>query len=411
MASHVRKINGNAAERRVQIKFSRPDLLWIGKVTDPVTHDVYDVPLQGCGVALVGPTILDMLHRRERTVMVDGEETLEGFWSVRVQASLFPTKAQRETLRQKPRNLAGGPTKLFLDHPFLARFASGGAADTTVPSQEGFVRVRKLTTITIGEYAFRLAARAFGSPAAARSRFARVARDCWEADLRNSARIWEIVSSHPGPAIAEDAVLAALRPAMSVSQDVERMVMREAFRLLGIDPDLDIGSPRGRPTKAPGDEGDIISVKLVDQGDDRIAVGSFKKAYRGIEVGTPLSAVPDSRLVAILGALRLEGLADDADMLEAYLDAASPSWRDEAAGEAVGEAPGIASFDPWEVLGIAKGASMADVKRAKNAMMKLVHLETNLSEDGTWRPGSLLATLVNDAYVRIKSEMGGSAHE
>ena len=406
MASHIRKINGNSGERREQIKFTRSDLLWVGRATDPVTHDIYDLPLQiGDGV-LVGPTILDMLHRIERNTINDGDEQLVGFWSVRAAVTLFPSRAERTKAKQKAKNL-GRHSKSRVDHPFVPKLASGGSHDNMAQAIEGFVRVRKLTTVSIGEYAYRLAAKAFGSVAAARSRFCRVGRERWEADLSNSVKIWQIVINNPEGQTIEDEELFSLRPSLSVSQDVERIVTREAFIILGIDPDLDISSPRGRPKKAPGDEGEIISLKLVEQDNDLIAVGSFKTAYRGIEAGTLLSAVPDLKLVAILGALRLEGLETDADLLEAYLDAASPCWRDEAAEQAVGgDATSTPSFDPFEVLGISKGATMEEVKKAKNNMMKLVHPDVNMSIDGTWRPSSIYATLINDAYNQIKSERG-----
>ena len=394
MATHARKVLGNSTESRIQIKFTRPDLLWIGSAANPYKKELIDLPIEIDQNFFVGPTILDMLQRTTRIVKINDEVIEVADWRVRNTATLFPNP--KKVKQRKPRKIVTS-FKKRTDHPFHQHLASGGSLDKTNDSFGGFVPINKITTITIGEYAFRLAVEAYHTPTDAYQRFVDVAKACWQADVQNSYELWKLVLSYKTNIVDETPDIATLRPRLSISQEVERIVMREVFQIFSINPDLNITRPAGRP--AAGTEGKVIVLTLSGENIE----GKFKADYLTIKKGTPFSTVPIFRLIEVLGYFRQEqALSADADLLEAYLDAADSDWRDTAIHT---EEP--SSHDPYEVLGVAPDATMEQIIKAKRAMMKIVHPDVNKSTNSEWRPSSLFSMLVNDAFNKIKTEREG----
>lgn len=407
MATHARKIVSNTADSRVQFKFERADLLWIGETTHPKTAETYTLPLVITDGAVVGPTILDMLHRQVRTSRDDKDdgEVEVGYWCIRDPRTVFPAPTEQRQRRGKPRNI-GDRKKFWLDHPFRTDLTSGGWPDRSVSAPDGFLRVRKFTTITIAEYACRLAAHAFGGSDAAADRFIRAGKACWEADLVNSNHLWQIVRGHPDRWVLETPEIEALRPRLSISQEVERIVTRDAFMALGMDPDMDLSRRPGGRRAPVGEDGNIISLKLVDDGET--VIGKFKAEYQSIAADTPLSDVPMDTLVGILGSFRLDGFDADADLLEAFLDATAPDWREAAAANAAApEADGPGNADPFEILGVPRTATLEEVRKAKLALLKRLHPDSDVSKESSWRPSSFFAAMINDAYSKIEAERKG----
>jgi hypothetical protein len=127
--------------------------------------------------------------------------------------------------------------------------------------------------------------------------------------------------------LIEDASVIWLRPVSSVSQEVERLIMRQACSWLGVDPDSDCRRGRGRPQSA-GEEGEFIFVAVNDRNE---VTGKLRKDFAGVQAGTDLADLGLVRLIELLGALRTQGFNVDAEYLEAYLDAAAPDWRTQGA--------------------------------------------------------------------------------
>ena len=125
--------------------------------------------------------------------------------------------------------------------------------------------------------------------------------------------------------------------------------------------------------------------------------GHLRRAYGGWPAATVLTDIALPRLVELLGLLRTERPGTDADMLEAYLDAAQPAWREPAADE-LAFAAGGAAFDPWEVLGIPRDASRDNVVAAYRRLMMKVHPDT-----GGLPPW--ISRAVSDAYRVLKDAM------
>lgn len=98
----------------------------------------------------------------------------------------------------------------------------------------------------------------------------------------------------------------------------------------------------------------------------------------GPHAGRPLDALS----VPVVAALRQACLTGDpagARLLEAYLDRRAPGWREHAQADGDPRAGGAAKpgamteEEAYEVLGLLRGASAEEVRRAHRALMKRLH--------------------------------------
>ena len=427
MASHSRHVLSRPGEVRAQIKFQRTDLLWQHEgilrspyavemrawakaqdiPADLVVIEVPRLPLVTPSGALVGPTILDMLTRKvcplrdlpkAMVVRVRAEAKAAGLpvpgtvaaWQARDPATLWPKPGQSR--RMAPQREVDEEEKES-DHPFLAALASGGRRAGVQP--DGWVRVQKTSTLLVGEYVYRLAVGMWNGVAAAYGQIARLAEQAWAEDQERALSLWAIIQAAPEGVMLEDGQVMALRPISSVSQQVEREIMRQACIWLGIDPDLDLKRPRGRPRVQAGDEGDVISVSIDPDG---VVTGRFKKSYQGVDEGAVLADLDVLKLAEVLGALRHDALAFDADLLEAYLDAAAPDWREQAAAASSSSPDGVDADSPYDVLGVLPQTPMDEVAAAfRGAMQAVQHL-----------PNAAPQRRLIAAFKAIKTERGAS---
>lgn len=429
MASHSRHVLSTPGEVRAQVKFRREDLLYVhdrplrdphaaerrrsaaaaGWHPDLLVHEVPGLPLRTENGNLIGPTILDMLVRGVRRVedppppaqkAVRAAARAAGkarppreviAWSVRDLDTLWPKPGEEP--RRAPRDPDEEGEGYEAEHPFVPGLVSGGAPQGTAAG--GWVRVRKYSTCQIGEYIYRVATGMHGGLAGAYGRIADAAAEAWRADQARALELWDLVRAAPGGVLLEDEAVRRLRPICSVSQEVERAVMREVCRWLGVDPDLALKRERGRPKGAgrTADQGEVIRLALQLDGTVR---GAFIADYEGVPEGTELHDVRLHVLVAVLGALRLAGLEADHALLEAWLDAALPDWRERAA-EGERTASGGAAPDPHDVLGVTPRDDMAAVTAAYRRAMKAVHPDTS-GGASAW-----LSRAVADAYKQIRA--------
>ena len=264
MASHSRHVLSLPGEVRSQVKFRREDLLLVHDrpLRDPLAAEKqrqakaqgFDprllvveapgLPIRTENGNLVGPTLLDMLVRKpwrfealplpaQQTVIeaarAAGKSRLPrevAAWSVRGFDTLWPALGQEQ--RQAPRESDDEGEDRELDHPFLAALVSGGVPHGTAPA--GWVRVRKYSTCQVSEYTYRVAAGMHGGLSGAYARIAEAAAEAWAADRARALALWELVQAAPGGVLLEDEAVRRLRPICSVSQKVERTVMREVCR-------------------------------------------------------------------------------------------------------------------------------------------------------------------------------------
>ena len=138
----------------------------------------------------------------------------------------------------------------------------------------------------------------------------------------------------------------------------------------------------GNPVIAPADKeaGDFASRKIGDEGDivrtqlgaDGTIAGFLKGSFGSIPEGTNLRSLGVMRLAELLGELRMQGLGFDADLLEAYMDASTPTWRDIVSASFDNPEPTVAETEaesPYDILGVTKDTPMPEVKQALMQLM------------------------------------------
>jgi hypothetical protein len=416
MASHSRHVHSRPGEVRCQIKFRRRDLLWRhdGPLSNPHARRLANVegavltvphlPLTTPSGSEVGPTVLDMMVRqvvplsdltksaagRARAIAeAEGCDapTTWPVWSRRDVADLWavpdaPGRAPSGT----------GEEERICDHPFKPGLASGGSPILGGP--QGWSLVDKSSTCSIAEHAYRLAVGMHGSVPAAYERIAAMAAAAWDVDRGRALEIWDMIGAAEGGLLLEDRVVERLRPTSSISQAVEREIMASACIWLGVDPNLDVRRPRGRPRAEAGDEGEIVRVRI-----DAAAnvTGTFKRAYHDVAEGAAFASLDVLQLAEVLGRLIQDGLGADADLVLAYLDAAAPDWRERAAAAAPDAGVGTGSGEsPCDVLGVLPDTPMAEVAVAFRTQMQAAqHL-----------PNSAPMRRLTDAYKTLKRQRG-----
>jgi len=424
MAAHGRHVVSTPGEVRSQIKFRRNDLLLRhdAALRDPhaaerlrrakaagldpgwIVREVPRLPLETENGNLVGPNVLDMVERRMWRFDALPDAAKEGFlqtlppgarppktvwaWSIRDLDTLWPTP---ETLPCEPPE--DGEEPALPDHPFSHGLVSGGeATDATAP--QGWVRVSKQSTCQVSEYVYRLAVGVYGGIDEAYGRIAQAAVRAWECDQERALGIWTLVQAAPGRVLIEDDSLGRLRPICSISQEVERSILLEACRWVGIDPTMDIRRSRGRPRKAEqtSDQGRFLRVTLLP---DNTVKGVFIADFEDVREGTEFHLLSLHVLVSALGSLRTGGHDADAALLEAWLDSAQPDWRERISGE---DAAGGGTDDPYEILGVGRAAPMDEITGAYRRAMKAVH------PDVSGGASAWLSRTVSSAYRQIRAE-------
>jgi DnaJ-domain-containing protein 1 len=378
MSRHVRFTRRtDAPQRRVLVSFLRRDCLWR---TDQLLVNPHDpsesmaaLPIDPGTGLLIGPTILDMMICDERS-------GAPATWCLRAPAPLWPASGRAD------------PDQAGQTHPFVPSLISAGAP-VEGSAHPDFVLVEKRSTVSIAPDAFRLAIGVHGSVDAAYAAIAGAAAAAWQADLERWLELWNLLRAAGGRLVEDDRV-ARLRPSTSISREIEQAILRDACVWLGVDPDLDITRPLGRPRAdldpEPG-EGVVLRIELV--GDQ--VVGRLRQTYQGWRRGQRLADLTVLELAQLLGALRSDGHAVDADLLEAYLDAAAPDWRDQVTAGL--EAPAAGPDDPYEILGVTREDSLDDITAAYRKTMLAVHPDTA-------GIGAYFARTVAEAYRQIRRE-------
>ena len=378
MPRHVRFTRRTGApQRRVMVSFLRRDCLWrhdapLVNPYDPA-EIVAALPIDPGTGLLIGPTILDMMVR-------DEQPGAPATWCLRAPATLWPAPG-----RANLDPTGGAP-------PFVPSLVSAGAP-VEGPVHPDFVLVEKRSTVSIAADAYRLAIGIHGSVDRAYAAIAGAAAAAWDVDLQRWLELWSLLKA-AGGRLVEDARVARLRPDTSISREIEQAILREACVWLGVDPDLDItrppGRPRADPDPVPG-EGVVLRIELVG---DQVE-GRLRHTYHGWRRGQRLAGLTVLELAQLLGALRSDGHAVDGDLLEAYLDAAAPDWRDQVTAGL--DAPTAEGDDPYEILGVAREASFDDITAAYRKTMLAVHPDTA-------GIGAYFARAAADAYRQIRLE-------
>lgn len=101
------------------------------------------------------------------------------------------------------------------------------------------------------------------------------------------------------------------------------------------------------------------------------------RVRRGRNAGTELDELDEPALLALRDEIGADG--DSRALLEAYLDRRYAGWRENIDGDDAARTGGAADSGPmtdqqaYEVLGLAPGASEAEIRAAHRRLMKRVH--------------------------------------
>ena len=108
---------------------------------------------------------------------------------------------------------------------------------------------------------------------------------------------------------------------------------------------------------------------------------------QGAFEGRELDALSEGELRALAAEVSAGGDAESVQLLEAYLDRRAPGWRDGADGDeagGLGAAPRsgpMGEKEAHEILGLAAGASVAQIREAHRRLMKGAHPDAGGSEE------------------------------
>lgn len=398
MAWHKRYVNSiSTGGLRLTIEFQRRDLLWVSPtpVINPYTGEVLSLPIRLSKTVAVSPNVLDILKRENAEVLKDVEVTaVDGtkqimtvalqklVWRLRLPHEFFPQKTGEEAE----------------EHPLHKSLSTGGTVET---EQGDFIVVTKRSSVSINALVFRLAVGMTGSEGTATAYIGDLAVTAWERDLDRAVKLYNLISQAQSGYILDEVVPKELKASASVGQVVESEVLRSACIWLGIDPDAPIRRQRGRPRSRKSDEdgnatsaGQVIELTLQADGS---VTGRLLVSFLGLGENTNLASLTLTKLAEILVALRDGELVDDADLLEAYLEAVDPDWRAKIAEE-IGLEDNNTNTNPWTVLGLTRSASVSEVKKAYRKIMRVIHPDT--SGMPQW-----YAQTVNAAYRKLLEEL------
>lgn len=399
MSRHSRKIDTGTSPTgevsgglRTIVRIERADLLFRATIQDPLYPDhriklpfPEDKSNHDVGVNIQEVIVIrQMKESRVWAIRSDDEFFLPE--ELRIPGAFSPKLCLRQSL------LTGGVPRGLSGHP-------------------DFVQVEKKSTVSISTIAFKLMISMTGDFQDARDRIAELAEEAWERDLSRAVKLYELIQANGGK-VEEGLIPSELKATATISQEIESMILKSACLWFGIDPDSPLPkAPRGRPKKRPkprpfvsdedlkksieedSTEGEIIRLTL--RGEN--VRGTLIAMCNGIPENTDLSSLSLMSLVELLGTFKENDLQTDSVLLEAYLDATWPNWKERIGGSG-GGFDASESSDPYEILGISRGATKEEVKRAYHKVMLRVH------PDQSGLP-SYFSIEVGKAYKKILAEI------
>lgn len=151
------------------------------------------------------------------------------------------------------------------------------------------------------------------------------------------------------------------------------------FALLGKGSGLGFGGPFGSAQKSPGQKSKVRTDRL-EMELDHDSGHMEGQCLSGRFAGRPLSSLSDKEVMDLLDELHADG-AQEAALMEAYLDWRMPGWRDHDAdrgpkaeqARASPRGSRMGAEEAYAVLGIGKEASEEDIRQAHRRLMMKMH--------------------------------------
>lgn len=362
---------------RTNVVFRRQDLLW---VSPPSALLPFPLPVKLSERFLVGVNVLDVLKRETvERLDKDGNPVEETLWRLRPPEEFFAKPGE----------------KTAEDVSLRKGFSTGGIF---LEDRGDFILIEKRSSVSISTLVYRLAIGMAGSAVAASIHIGDLAAKAWERDTIRAEALYKLICSAKGQCIPDAKVLKHFKASASIAQIVEAAILREACQWLGVDPDAPIRRQRGRPRTRKGEDdfttaaGKVIELSLQVDG---TVTGRLIQSIAGFPQDTSLASLTLTKLAELLGLLRDASLVEDAELLEAYLDAVDADWRSKVAGE-ISTDPEGNDQNPWTILGLTPDATLEEVKEAYRNIMQVIHPDRK-SAMPQW-----FAQTVNNAYRQIK---------
>jgi hypothetical protein len=132
------------------------------------------------------------------------------------------------------------------------------------------------------------------------------------------------------------------------------------------------GSP-GRPQKSPGQTSRVVTDYLEMELDHD--TGAMRgRVLKGRFAGREIESIAPAEMVLLWQECRFAD-PQSAQLLEAYLDRAHPTWREDMARAQAEPGPAgiMTREEAYEVLGLHPGASEEDIRRAHRDLMLKLH--------------------------------------
>ncbi len=399
MARHSRNIEisdyfaeTSSGGLRTVILINRKDYLVGLEMIDPALNEFYMLPRTGSLGVYEGINIQAVVDRVDKVEKdkKTGKPVSYTCWTLKNTDAFFTPKEKRNDKHT---------------NRIRQSFITGGKLVDTV---DDLYLVEKKSSISISTVAYKLAIAMEGNFEYGRYRITDLAEEAWRNDIERARKLYNFIKDSENGEVRESDLPKELRAKSTISQEVEGKILKSACLWFGIDPDIPLPkAKRGRrPKRNPrpyvsdddlkaaidedSSEGEYIRLTL--RGEN--ILGEIIKEIDDIPKGTDLSALSLINLVEILGTFKEEGLEADADFLEAYLTANWPNWEDRIFVE--DQTP--VSDDPWDILGIKRDSTKAEVKTAYRKIMMSVH------PDRSELP-SYFSIKVNNAYKSIISEI------
>ena len=182
-----------------------------------------------------------------------------------------------------------------------------------------YTRILKYSSVSISRIVFIQCCGMRGGVTSAVQYIQQKAAEAWSQDIERSKALFEAVMRENEGVLIED--LPALFPESTISQQVESEILREVCTWLGVDPDMSVDRPMGRPTAkhtregGESDQGEVIQLTISETHE---LSGRVIQDFSSFRKDTLLESLSVLKLAELLGQLRQANLEHDADLLEAY---------------------------------------------------------------------------------------------
>ncbi|WP_330926799.1 J domain-containing protein [Candidatus Sororendozoicomonas aggregata] len=402
---YVAPVNSGASPR-ITVLFYRKDLLWVppqDQTINPYTQEHVKIPMTAKDGRLVGPNIFDVMKKVQRDKKQLDKLGMENaaigtYMVIRDAKELFEPPKKPKVMKLAPETEEEEGEESARKEPLKKSLCTKGYR---VSREDDFYLVSKKSTVSISRLVFLLASGMCGSPENASTMIRDVAEAAWDRDIKRAKKLYDLITSEEHGIHSGD-IPQNLLAESTISQEVETLILREACGWMGVDPDEVITRKRGRPYSGGADldeNSHAGSVLVLCLGDDESVSGWLIADFGGHAKGTKLESLNLMALAQLLVDLQDAEHTLDAELLEAYLEAIDPEWRDRILDDAEDiDTDANTALDPYTVLGVSPDATLEEVTKAYRKAMRQVH------PDKSGLP-SFFAQTVIEAYKTLKEQL------